>query len=61
MKEGTKTPQNAMTSEEVVIYAYKRFLKNKDVIIPGLKNQITRLFPIKLKMSFIAKMKQEFK
>ncbi len=61
VKEGTQIPQNAMTSEEVVIYAYKRFLKNKDVIIPGLKNRITRLLPIKLKMSFIAKMKQEFK
>jgi short-subunit dehydrogenase len=58
VKEGTKTPQNAMTSEEAVIYAYKRFLKNKDVIIPGFKNRIIRLFPIKLKMSFIAKMKK---
>lgn len=37
------------------------FYKKIGFIKPGLKNRITRLFPIKLKMSFIAKMKQEFK
>ncbi|EHI97382.1 short-chain dehydrogenase/reductase SDR [Clostridium sp. DL-VIII] len=58
VKEGTKTPQNSMTAETVVTYAYKQFMKNKDIIIPGFKNRITKLFPIKLKMNFIAKMKK---
>lgn len=59
VKEGIKTPQKAMTAEEVAVYAYKLFMENKDIIISGLENRITRWFPIRLKMSFIAKMKQE--
>lgn len=56
-QEGTKTPQNAMTAEDVARYAYKRFMKNKDITISGFVNRITRWFPVKLKMMAIAKMK----
>jgi len=56
-QEGTKTPRNAMTSEDVVRYAYKRFMKNKEITIPGLVNRLKNLFPVKFKMIVVAKMK----
>lgn len=57
IQEGTKTPSSAMTAEEVARYAYKRFMKNKDIIVPGLVNRIIRCIPVKLKMMVVAKMK----
>lgn len=58
-QEGTETPRNAMEAEEVVKYAYKRFMRNKEIIVPGLVNRIMQLFPVKLKMMFVAKMKSK--
>lgn len=55
--EGTKTPREAMTSFDVARYTYKQFMKNKEVIIPGLINKIKIRFPEKFKIMFIAKMK----
>ena len=55
--EGTETPQSAMTAEDVATYAYKRFMKNKEITISGFVNRITRWFPVKLKMMVVAKMK----
>jgi len=57
VQEGTKIPRSAMTAEDVARYAYKRFMKNKDITISGFVNRITRWFPVKLKMMAIAKMK----
>ena len=57
VQEGTKTPQNAMTAEDVAKFAYKRFMKNKDITIPGLVNRLKNLFPVKFKMAVVAKMK----
>jgi short-subunit dehydrogenase len=57
VQEGTKTPRNAMTSEDVVRHAYKRFMKNKDITIPGFVNRLKNLFPVKFKMIVVAKMK----
>ena len=56
-QEGTETPQSAMTAEDVARYAYKQFMKNKDVIVPGFVNKIIIKFPLKLKMRTVAKMK----
>lgn len=58
-QEGTKIPRNAMTAEEVVRYAYKRFMKNMDITIPGLANKLKNLLPTKLKMIVVAKMKYQ--
>ncbi|WAG61526.1 hypothetical protein LL037_17975 [Clostridium estertheticum] len=58
-QEGTETPQSAMTAEDVASYAYKQFMKNKDVTVPGFLNRIIIKFPLKLKMRAVAKMKKE--
>lgn len=56
-REGVKTPANAMSPEKVATYAYKRFVHNKEISIPGLINKIMQIFPANIKMSFVAKMK----
>lgn len=48
-----------MTAEEVARYAYKRFMKNKDITIPGFANRIKNSIPMKLRMMFVAKMKSQ--
>jgi len=57
IQEGTKTPRNAMTAEAVAKIAYKRFMKNKEITVPGLVNKLKNLFPVKFKMLVVAKMK----
>lgn len=46
-----------MTAESVARIAYKRFMKNKNITIPGLVNRIKRWIPVKFKMMFVARMK----
>lgn len=58
IQEGTKTPDNSMSAEEVAGYAYKRFMKNKDITVPGWANRIKIKFPIRLKMRFVANLKK---
>ncbi len=58
-REGTKTPRSAMTAEEVAAYAYKRLMKNKDIIIPGIANIIKNCIPMKLRIIFVAKLKKK--
>jgi len=55
--EGTVAPQNAMSPEAVAKYAYKQLMKNKEIIIPGLLNNIMKLFPVKFKIMWVANMK----
>lgn len=57
-REGTKMPQSAMTAEEVAGYAYKRFMKNKDITVPGFTNRIIKWIPVKLRMIIVANMKK---
>jgi len=56
-REGVHTPKNAMPAEDVAKYAYKRLVCNKEISIPGLMNKIMQVFPVRIKMSFVAKMK----
>lgn len=56
-REGTPTPKNAMSAEKVATIAYRGLMKNKEIIIPGFKNRFLQLFPLKVKMWSIAKMK----
>jgi len=46
-----------MSAEKVATYAYKRLIHNKEISIPGFINKIMQLFPVNIKMSFVAKMK----
>lgn len=57
-KEGMKVPPNAMSAESVAAYAFKKLMKNKEIIIPGLLNQLLIRFPTKLKMINVAKNKK---
>jgi len=34
-------------------------MKNKEIIIPGLKNRLLQLFPLKIKMLSVARMKKK--
>lgn len=61
VREGTKIPRNAMTAEEVAGYAYRRFMKNKEIIVPGFANRIKNWIPVKLRMMFVAKLKKDMK
>jgi short-subunit dehydrogenase len=56
-QEGTETPQGAMTSEAVARAAYKGLMRNKEIIVPGLVHRLMKLFPVKLKMMVVAKIK----
>jgi len=56
-QEGKEAPKNAMTAEDVATFAYKRFMKNKEITVSGFVNRITRCFPMKFKMMVVAKMK----
>ena len=38
-------------------FAYRRLMKNKEIIVPRFRNRIMRWFPVKLKMMVVAKMK----
>lgn len=58
VQEGTKTPRGAMSAEEVARYAYKQFMKNKDIAIPGVANRIIKLFPVEPKIRAVAKIKK---
>ena len=58
-REGTKTPANAMPAEKVALIAFHGLERNKEAIIPGIKNRLLQMFPLKIKMISIAKMKQK--
>lgn len=55
--EGTITPKSAMAPEIVANYAYHHLMKNKGIMIPGLINNIMKLFPVKFKSYWVARMK----
>lgn len=57
IQEGKETPWYAMAVEDVAKFAYKRFMRNKDISVPGLINKVKNWFPVKLKMIAVVKMK----
>ncbi len=57
VQEETETPRGAMSAEEVARYAYKQFMRNKDIAIPGVINRIIKLFPVEPKIRAVAKIK----
>ena len=58
IREGKKAPKYALTPEYVAQYAYKRFMQNKEMFIPGIIIKLMQLFPLKVRMNFVAKMKE---
>ena len=46
-----------MSAKEVAQYGYDRLMKNKSVSIPGFINKLMNLFPVKVKMKYVAHMK----
>ena len=58
-REGTATPNKAMLPEQVARIAFRGLMKNKEIIIPGLKNRLLQLFPLKIKMLSVARMKKK--
>ncbi|MBK1812801.1 SDR family oxidoreductase [Clostridium sp. YIM B02505] len=58
-REGVKVPQGAMTAEKVAGYAYEKFMKNKEIIIPGIANKVLIFMPEKIRMLVIARIKSK--
>lgn len=56
-KEGMPTPAMAMSAERVARIAFRGLMRNREVIVPGILNQLARPLPMKLKIAAIARMK----
>jgi uncharacterized protein len=48
-----------MSAENVAECAYKGFMKNKEITVPGFRNRILEYIPVKLRMIAIAKIKRQ--
>jgi len=57
-KEGLKTPAYAVSAEKVAKSAYRQLMRNIEVSIPGFIIKVMHLFPTRVKMSFVAKLKE---
>lgn len=57
-KEGKKTPVWAMSVEKTAKIAIDGLMQNKDVIVPGVINNILRIIPSCVKMYFVGLMKR---
>lgn len=57
-KVGSKTPFYAMAPEKVAQCAFDGLMKNKEMIVPGLVNQLLRLVPAKIKLMGVAILKK---
>ena len=53
------TPKGAMSAEKVADYAYRQFMRGKEVIIPGVSYRLMKLFPEKIKTAVIALVKRQ--
>ena len=58
-RAGVKTPFFAMKPERVAAIAYAGLQKDRDVIVPGVLNQILRIVPAGVKLTAVAKMKKK--
>jgi len=57
-REGKSTPKYALPAEDVAKYAYKCFMRNKEKFIPGIMIKLMQLLPEKIRMDFVAKIKE---
>lgn len=58
-KTGRKTPKGAMSPQKTAEYAYKKLMRDKEVIVPGILNKLLRIVPVKIKIFFVALIKKE--
>jgi short-subunit dehydrogenase len=47
----------ADSPEMVAEYAYRKLMQNKEVIVPGLMNRLSRIMPTGVKIKLVAMMK----
>jgi len=47
-----------MSADAVAKDAYRQLMKNRGVVLPGVRNKIMQLFPAYIKMMVIAGMKK---
>lgn len=57
-KEGISTPVIADDPEKVAEYTYKKFMRDRGVVVPGAMNQLSRVIPTGLRMKLVAMMKE---
>lgn len=57
-RAGQNTPRRAMSPEKTAEYTYDKLMKNKEIIVPGILNQILRIIPVKIKIFFVAMIKK---
>lgn len=59
-REGAITPSYAVSAEIVASYAYKQFMKNKSVIVPGFKFRAMRILPSAIKTTFMGNLLSKY-
>jgi hypothetical protein len=57
-KAGAKTPFWAMSADKAAQIAYNGLMKNKEMIIPGITNQLLRFVPASIKVRGVAFLKK---
>ncbi len=55
-RENMAPPPGAVEPEFVAEYCYKKFMQNKEIIIPGLINRLTLILPVSLRIKLSAMM-----
>lgn len=58
-RTGHQTPKGAMSPQKTAEYAYRKLMKNKEIIVPGMLNQLLRMLPVKIRIFFVALIKKE--
>lgn len=60
-RAGKGVPKSAMSAEKVASITYKKFMHNKEVIVPGALNNLLRVVPTKIRMKGIARFQMKLK
>jgi short-subunit dehydrogenase len=55
-REGMQTPPMCAEPATVAEYAYRELMKNKEIMVPGIMNNLTRIAPTGMKMRLAAMM-----
>ena len=51
-------PAGAMAAGEVALAGYRGLMQNREIIVPGVRNRLLRLFPTGLKMAVVGRVKR---
>lgn len=58
-REGIGVPAGAMAAGEVALAGYWGVMKNREVIVPGTRNKLLRLFPVPVKTAVVGRVKEK--